>query len=585
MLLVLIILVDVDSSFVDSSTTYEIPSIICFGFYASPAERTLHITQDIVPEYYKLDFTDIFHNTPYLVMDLGRGQPFTMYKRGQSTKATKIFLNNHVLSNQLFGDFTLNSLNVHITEQISLMNDHMHATEIDISTKINRYDRPFSFIQFTTGSFGSKRYSADLSRPLTANLGFYLSGLHWNATGHRPNAHYELSSFHTNIYWNKFLPARCDVVYSSGTSGFPGSDQDTLRGTVANEFIDASFCTGNEHHKLAVYFNTSNQKYSNLSIALPFENIVKNYGFDLANQHLNKRFVVRYRLAGALSKIQSSPYGSHTANSLSLWIEISKMLNRFIFSGSNLLELSNTEDFFMMPKLNLGIDVFDSTFIWGSVSKHYRQPSIAETYAPDSIFAPYYTLIGNEDLKTEYYWAQEISIRKRTSSITLYRYDYDDRITVYADSDSYYSPRNVDSHQTIGIESSLMQRIYLNQDVNKEMATHIIVGYWGNYIFQEDTLPLMPKSHSTIYAAFEKRSHKFTFGLTLSEQFIGHRQDFFGNKIAVSRIFSALGYVRLLDLHLAFGCNNILDEDYFSVPTYNMPSRNYNFSVRWNFWD
>lgn len=508
-----------------------------------------------------------------------------MYKRGQSAKLTKIFLNNHVLSNQLFGDFTLNGLNVHVTERISLMNDRMYATEIDIATKINRYDRPFSFIQFTTGSFGSSRYSADLSRPLTSNLGFYLSGLYWNTTGHRPNAHYELSSFYTNVYWNKFLPARFDIVYLSGTSGFPGSDQDTLSGTVANEFIDASFCTGNEHHKLTVYFNTSNQEYSNLSIALPFENTVKNYGFAFANQHINKRFVVSYRLAGALSKIQSSPYGSHTANSLSLWIEINKKLNRFIFSGSNLLEFSNTEDFFTMPKLNLGIDVFDSIFIWGSVSKHYRQPSIAETRAPDSIFAPYYTLIGNEDLKTEYYWAQEISIRKRTSSITMYRYDYDDRITVYADSNSHYSPRNVDSCQTVGIESSLMQRIYLRQNVDKETATQVIVGYWGNYIFQGDTLPLTPKSHSTIYAAFETRSHKFTFGVTLSEQFIGYRQDFLGNKIENSRIFSALGYVRLFDLHLAFGCNNILDEDYFSVPTYNMPSRNYNFSVKWNFWD
>jgi len=194
-------------------------------------------------------------------------------------------------------------------------------------------------------------------------------------------------------------------------------------------------------------------------------------------------------------------------------------------------------------------------------------------------------LSGNADLRNEYYWAQEISVKRRNSSITLYKYDYEDLITVYADNDSQYIPQNVGSWQTIGIENSLAQRICLNQDIDKETANEITVGYWGNYIFQGDTLPLMPKRHSSIYAAFERRTHKFTFGLSLGEQFIGQRQDFFGNNIETSRVFSALGYVRLLDLHLAFGCNNIFDEDYFLVPSYDMPSRNYNFSVKWHFWN
>lgn len=580
-----IMLVDIDSSGVDSSTVYEIPSIICFGFDSSIAERAVHITQEIVPEYNQVDFADALLNTPLLVMDLGRGQPFAVYRKGQSTRLTKVFLNNHVLSNQLLGNFNLNDLNVQFTDRILLVSDHMHATGLNITTKDNKYDRPFSFIQFTTSSFGSNLYTADLSRPLTNDLGFYLCALHWNAAGHRPNTHHEISSFYANFYWNRFLPTRFDIVYSSGTSGFPGTNQDTLSGTVTNEFVDASFCTGNENHKLAVYYNANNEEYSDLSIALPFENKIRNYGIDFANYHTLLDFELEYRFAGTVSKIQSKPYGSHTPNSLNLWIRLSKVLNRFVFAGSYLFELSNTEDFFNMPKFTLGVDVFDSTFVCGSVSKHYRQPSIAETHTPDSIFAPYYTLRGNADLRTEYYWTQEISVKRRNSSITLYKYDYEDLITVYADNDSQYIPQNVGSWQTVGIETSLAQRIYLNQDLDKETATEITVGYWGNYIFQGDTLPLMPKRHSSIYAAFEKRTHKFTFGLSLGEQFIGQRQDFFGNNIETSRVFSALGYVRVLDLHLAFGCNNILDEEYFFVPSYDMPPRNYNFSVKWNFWD
>ncbi|MGB3480491.1 MAG: hypothetical protein WBB67_15215 [bacterium] len=580
-----IILVDIDSTIVDSSVTYEIPTIINYCFDSSIAERAVHITQEIVPKYNQVDFADALLNTPLLVMGCGQGQAFAIYRKGQSTKLTKVFLNNHVLSNQLLGNFTLNNLNVQFTDRILLVSDLMHATGLNITTKLNKYDRPFSFIQFTTGSFGSNLYTADLSRPLTNDLGFYLCGLHWNAAGHRPNAQYDLSSFYTNIYWNRFLPTRFDVVYFSGTSGFPGTNQDTLSGTVTSDFIDASFCTGNEHHKLAAYYNVNNEEYSDQSIALPFTNKIRNYGIDFANYHALLDFEVEYRFAGAVSKIQSKPYGSHTPNSLSLWIRLSKVLNRFVFAGSYLFELSNTEDFFNMPKLTMGVDVFDSTFVCGSVSKHYRQPSIAETHTPDSIFVPYYTLSGNADLRTEYYWAQEISVRRRNSSITMYKYDYDDIIIVYADNDSQYIPQNVGSWQTIGIETSLAQRIYLNQDPDKKTATELTVGYWGNYIFQGDTLPLMPKRHSSIYAAFERRTHKFTFGVSLGEQFIGQRQDFFGNNIETSRLFSALGYVRLLDLHLAFGCNNILDEEYFLAPSYDMPSRNYNFSVKWHFWD
>lgn len=570
---------------VDSSITYEIPAIINFGFDSTFAQRTLCITQEIEPDYFDLDFPDALFKTPCANMSLGRVQPLMLFCKGQTSRFSQIFLNNHILDDQLFGGFDLNKLSVQFAKQIISTNDQMHTRGLNILSKVNRYDRPFSFVQYTTGSFGTNLYTADLSRPLTNDLGFYLSGLHWTADGHRANNNHAISSFYTNFYLQKFIPSRFDIVYCSSTTGFPGTDQDTLSGTAMKDFIDACFCMGNENHKITLYYNINDEEYANLTAISPFKNTVKNLGIDLANYHKFKGFELDYRFAGALNMIQSDVYGSHDHNSLSLWTRLAKRVNKFILAGSCLFEMKNTEDFYSMPKFTVGVDVFDSTFIIGSLSRHYRYPSIAETHTPNSTFTQYYTVVGNTDLRPEYYWSQELRIKRKNANITLYRHDYDDRITFHADSNGQYHAENLESWQTIGIESALTATIYLIQNLDRETAAVLSFGYYGNYIFQGDTLQLLPKGNSSVSVTFKRRTQKFTIGATLQEQFIDKRQDFFGNEIDAFRSFSGLAFIRLFDLHISFGYNNIFNEEYFYVPNYIMPARNYNLSIKWNFWD
>ncbi|MGB3342242.1 MAG: hypothetical protein WBB37_12280 [bacterium] len=585
MLLMFIILMDIDSSGVDSLKTYEIPAIINFGFDSTLMQKMFHITQEIVPDYFDLDIPDVLYRTPWIVNESGMAQPFILFCRGQTTGFCRIFLNNHELRNHLSGSFDLNLLSVQFAEKLTLSGDQMHAPGLNILTKINRYDRPFSFVQYTTGSFGSNLYTADLSRPLTNDLGFYLSGMHWACDGHRSNTDHKTNSFYTNVYWQKMIPGRLDIIYLSETAGFPGSDQDTLNGIVRKDFIDASICTGNKNHKLTFYYTINSEEYTNLNTLPPFHNTVKNIGIDVANYHDFQGIECEYRFAGALSLVDSDAYGSHNLNSLGLWTRLTKRFNNFILSGSSLFDLKNTEDFYIMPKFTTGIEIFDSVFIYGSLSRHYRPPLIAEIHTPDSLFATYYPLVGNADLRTEYYWSQELSIKRKNAGITLYKHDYDDRIIFHADNNGQYIAQNAESWQTIGIESSLAARIYLTRDLDKETATTIAVGYYGNFIFQGDTLPLLPKGNSSADITFERQTRKFTLGASFRERFTGDRQDLSGNDINAARVFSAVGYIRLLDLYISLRCDNVFDEEYFHIPDYTMPLRNYSLAVKWNFWD
>lgn len=580
-----IMLVDIDSSLVDSSTTYEIPAVIIFGFDSTFAQKNLCITQETEPDYFNLDFSDALFKMPCLDINLGRAQPFMLFCQGQTTRFSNIFLNNHMLNDRLFNGFNLDRLSVQFAEKIILTSDQMHRRGLNIVSKVNHYDRPFSFVQYTTGSFGTNLYTADLSRPITNDLGFYLSGLHWTAAGHRLNNDHEISSFYTNFYLQKIIPSRFDIIYCSGTTGFPGTDQDTLNGTVIKDFIDVSLCTGNENHKMTAYYNMNTEEYTNLTAISPFKNTVKNLGIDLANYQKLKGFELDYRLAGALNMIDSDVYGSYDHNSLSLWARLARNINKFILAGSGLFEVENTEDFFSMPKFTIGVDVFDSTFVIGSLSKHYRHPSIAETSIPESIYTQYFTVVGNDLLRPESYWSQELSIKRKNANITLYKHDYDDRIILSIDSNGLYHAENLESWRIIGLESALATTIHLTQNLEKGTTTELSVGYYGNYIFQGDTLPLLPKSNSSVSITFKKQTQKFTIGATLQEQFVNKRQDFSGNEIAGFRTFSGLAFLRIFDLHISFGYNNIFDEEYFFIPNYTMPARNYSLAIKWDFWN
>ena len=580
-----IMLMDTDSTGIDSLKTYEIPAIINHAFDSNFTQRIFSIKQEIIPDYYDLDISDALYKMPWSVIRAGMDQPFVLLAKGQVRGHYHVFLNNHRLYNALSGISHFDNIIVQFIDKIYLSSDQMHNAGLNILTKTNHYDRPFSLIQYSTGSYGSDLYTADLSRPLTNDLGFYLSGIHRSTHGHRTNNGHTLNAYYANFYWQKIIPGRMDIIYASKTIGFPGSDQDTLNGNLETDFIDASICTGNDKHKFSFYYTADHQKYLDLNTLSPFHDATKTLGADIANYHSLMSFEGEYRLAGAIDMIESDAYGSYNTSLISYWTRLTKRFNKISLSGSCLLDLRDTEHFYAMPKLMTGIELFDSVFIFGSLARFYRSPTIMETHEPDSEYSDYYPLAGNPDLEPEYYWSWELSAKRNDAYITLYRHDYDDRILLVNDNDGRLIAQNTESWQTIGIESVLSAKLYLSQNIEKEKATMIGVSYYGNYLIRGDTMPLLPKGNSSIDLSIERQTHKYTIGAKIREQFNGTRQDLLNGEIDGSRIFSSIAYLRILDLHFSFRCDNIFNEEYSYIPGYLMPTRNYSLSIKWNFRD
>ena len=48
---------------------------------------------------------------------------------------------------------------------------------------------------------------------------------------------------------------------------------------------------------------------------------------------------------------------------------------------------------------------------------------------------------------------------------------------------------------------------------------------------------------------------------------------------------SATGLIKFMNLSCTLRLNNVFDEDYAYVPLYPMPPRNFNVSIKWEFWD
>ncbi len=577
------ILMNEDSTTVDSVQVYEIPEIIHFSF-DSAIEKELHTTQNIVPEHYDLNLTEAISDSPYMLMNYGTGQLSTISRRGQDPRHTTIFLNNHRIDNPLFGYIDLTTLPIQFIENISVGQNYFGSEGINLTSKVNHYDTPFSYINFTTGDFGSNIYNIDFTRPITNDLGFYLSGLYWKSQGHRVNSHFEINSFYTNFYYNQILPMRFDIIYFSNDYGISGDITDIHYSKAEDKFIDACWICGDNEHKIALSYTSTKNQYTDTIAGSSQEHTIRNYGADINNYYSIDDFEIIYRFMGVLSKIESDFYGAHSVHSLNLFANVNKSFNAFLFSISNRGEIKNENKFFYAPKISVGINIFGSTYLFGSISRNYRNPSIAEMYAPYELFGPYGQVKGNSELLSEYYWSQEFGIKRKNSTLTFYKHDYDDLIVIQPNGNDYFMPHNIDSWQTIGVETCLEVPVRLSDHLGTSV-TEISAGFSGNYIFKGDSLPFIPDGTARISLSLKRNTKRFGTSLTAKGEFVGHRQDMNGQLVDPFGIISVAGTIRFVTLSFTLRLDNIINEKYAYIPNYTMEPRHLKFSIRWEFWD
>jgi outer membrane cobalamin receptor len=567
-----------DSTSVDTVETYEIPEIVRF-------QNGIFAVGEIIPRYYEQSITDVLANLPVMTLSYG----FTGVKgvgfRGAKPYYTRIYLNGRQQRDDFTGYFNLAQLLLNAVERVAYGRSIVGSelSSLNFESKINRYDRPYSYARFMFGSFKSNIYSVDLTRAITNDLGLYVSGEYHKTAGFREHADANRLSVYAHLYYNHFFPARLDFFYNDHDYGFPGSINQPIEGRQKDRFLDISTTVAFQHSVMNFFYEARNMEYADSQNVINVDNRIKQFGADLAYHHDPLGFAVDYGVASYFLEVDGS-VTSYIDVPLDLWARLSKEFHRFSLQVSGYFGKANDHENFYCPKLEVSYEFYESHSFCLSIGRDARAPSDIEINAVFDTLNPYFFADGNRDLVSEYCWIREVGVRGNQYAIGYYRFDYDNFITVDGTPGNHYEFVNIDSWLITGCDAyfDLPLRFH-NTDSSRTVS--VVLGCSGNIIFEGDSVPYVPRYHGGGHLSIIRETDRFSIGVVVRGELCGTRRDISGQDMSGFGVMSLAGLVKFMGLSCVARVNNIFDEEYAHVPYYPMPPRNFDVSVKWEFWD
>ena len=575
----LVFLTNGDSTAVDSVITYEIPDIV-------EASGEIYPVGEIVINYDDQTALDLMLDLPVTPLSHGYGIWGTVMNKGLDPSYTHISVNGHRLNTFPHGYFNLGMLPLHFFDRLiyGKTAGGVEFSGIDFASKINRYERPYSLAHFMFGSFESNTYNFDLTRGITNELGFYLSGSYHKTDGHRENSDTQILSLYSNIYVNYLLPFRFDMLYINDDYGFPGSTAMPVEGRQKDEFLDVSGMTRLGKGILTLFYERQVMDYRDTTYDRTWGVKVDHFGVRSEAHDTLLGISLTYGASAFLTQTEGESYLSDALNGFDLWIRSERTIGRGFVRAAGKLERSKDNDYFLFPGFELGMNVLGSTEAYAALSSGGRSPSEMEKWAPFDPLNPYLTVRGNEFLTPEHYWCAEVGLREDGFTLSMYRLTFTDRIMVFPEMSDHYIYYNVDTREIQGVEGciKLPLRVY---SADSSGMSEFSAGLRGNVIMNSDTVPYYPRVTAGSFAAFKRETPRFGLGFTLRAEYCSEISDISGREYAGYTVFSVAGLVKFLSLSCVLRVNNVFDEDYAYVPLYPMPPRNFSVSVKWEFWD
>lgn len=572
-----------DTTTADLIKIFEIPDIIQFGDIEKTISRTVLPVYETEPSIEDMDLGDLLFRTPAVIANQGRGQFKSIIRRGTPAQTLTFYLNGHRLTDRLNSRFNLTDIPLYALEATSTGFNLFGDPMIDLRTKINRYEIPFSYIRVTTGGFGATAYNIDFTRAINNDLGLYLNGLYHTSAENRENSDFTLNSFYTDLYYNQIVPSRFDFIYSSNEYGFPGDDLDTLNRSCVEKLTDASFVFGSDNHHIAFYYTTYHRHFTNTTSQIIYSDDTRTTGIDLENYNKVGFFNIIYRLIGEASGVESDLCNTHNSKTLHLWTVLHLPFNSFDLFAGDRSETDNFTDFQHAPFLYSMAELYDSTYIFGRLGRNYRKPSIYESSAQPA--PPYSSIRGDPSLNPEYCWVQEVGIQGRHFTVAVYKYLFENLIILQPDGDDIYQPTALESWRSLGIENYFDSKLKIRKCPTRNSETEITVGFTGNLLIDGDSLPFIPKANSNLFASIVMKSEKFLFRVDAEGQFFSKRFGYNGEELEPFHTLSITATARFVTLSFTLRTDNILNQQYNFVPNYTMPQRNFNFTIKWEFWN
>ncbi len=583
MLLIFLFLTNNDSTLVDTAIVYEIPTILEFQIPAD-SSGIPHILETLFPGTYGHSLAHTVDAMPITVFELGYRQPVLLSSRGQYPPGTSVYLNGHALEETVFGYRNLAILPIQFLDRITINRPYLSETGVCLHTKINRYDRPFSMISYTTGSHGTSQYHIDFTRPITNDYGLFLSGVYGTSAGFGQNDSSKIGAAYLNMYSAGF-PARLDIMFSLNDFGIPGIDGDTNFAVVESRFLDACLLFGSPLHKAAIYNTRNDHAYHDSLQGSSIEIHEQLIGAETKSYTDLGIAEVQYGVTGTYSDIESNCYGSHTVRSLTTTAGVTRAFGRIRFSIASRATFRDDYPFQVAPTFGFDAMIINRTYLTASVSRHFRIPSIAETTIPAVPLPQAYYLIGVDTLKTEHFWSQDIGITGQFLTVMVYRQDFTEQIIIEKDEDDVLIPKNSGSSQSAGIEFSFHPRVFLQGTADGKNSTFVDLTAGGNYLFDENQRILLPREYVRASIGIHRETPRFGCSFTAAGLYIGERTDFSGGTIEIARSLNLAASIRFVSLSFIFRMDNIFDERNPVLPEYPARPRSYFFSIHWEFQD
>ncbi len=579
-LLLFILLTNGDSVATDSMKHYEIPEVI------EPFGETNPVG-NMTAGYSEHTTLDILKNLPVVPLSYGYGIWSTVMNKGRAPSYTRVSVNGHLINTYPFGYVSLGLLPLHAFDRV-LFGQHAGGAEfssINFVSKINRYDRPYSFVHFTFGSFESNTYGFDLTRGITDKLGFYLSGAHYETGGHRENSDVRTLSAYSNIYMNYWLPVRLDVFYVNSDYGFPGSIQLPVEGRQKEEFLDISGTTKWGNEIFTLFYERRIVDYRDTVYDKTWGVQVDHVGARSEGSDTLLDFVLDYGASAFVTMIAGELFLPEISNGFDVWARLERSFGRGFARAAGKFGRSSYHDnnIFMLPRIELGMKVLGAA-VYAALSRDTRGPTDMEQWAPYDTLNPYLLIAGNSLLEPEYCWCGEIGLRSDAFMLNAYRVTFSNNITVFQEFPGFYQYGNLDTWEMQGIEAyaNFPLRAY-SSDSSK--MTEFALGLAGNVTVSQDSLRRFPRYFTGAFLALRRETPRFGFGVRLRAEYSSETYDIFGAEYAGYTVFSVAGLVKFMALSCVLRLNNVFDEDYAYVSFYPMAPRNFDVSVKWEFLD
>jgi outer membrane receptor protein involved in Fe transport len=575
----LIFLTNGDSTAVDSVITYKIPEII------EPL-GDMHPVGEIAVGYYDQTTLDMLMGLPVAPLAYGYGNWSTVMNKGRKPSYTRVSVNGHMINTYLLGCVNLGLLPLHYFERLAFGHTASGAefSSVNFVSKINRYERPYSLARFMFASFESNEYGFDLTRGITNDLGFYLSGAHYKTDGHRENADAQLLSVYANVYANYFLPMRFDVMYANADYGYPGSTTMSVEGRQKDEFLDVSGTTRLGKEILTVFYERQTLDYRDTVNDRTWGVKLDHFGAASEGRDTLLGVSMHYGANFFVTLMEGEAYLSDISHGFDVSLRLEKSFGRGYVRAGGRIERSDYHNPILMPRCELGIKTLGSAEVYAAFLGDARSPSELETSAPLDSLNPYLTIVGNGSLEPEYCWCGEIGLRSDRYVLNAYRIRFNDYITVFTEFPGFFRYGNLDTWEIQGIEAyvNLPLRTYSS---DSSRMTEFVVGLAGNVTVSQDSAPRYPMLVTGAFASFRRDTPRLGFGLKLRAEFSSETYDISGAEYSGYTVFSVAGLVKFMSLSCVLRVDNVFDEDYAYVPYYPMPPRNFSVSVKWEFWD